>query len=246
MTEAGLSRLNCLLSRFKRSNTACAIRSRSWAVSPSSRTKNSSPPMRYTGNPVSLRTMPTQCSTESPCVWPCAALNAIKLFKSTRRSEKAALGKEVRRADKVSRKDSRLAQPVRVSTRSTCLSSSMSVLSLRSKICLYFYHTFRQVLEQPPTNFRPPGMLSNRCLVCFLVLFLAILACNLPTSAPPTLPALPPSPTPEAILPTSTPGIVYQPIFELAPCAFPVPSGYNPECGYLIVPENRARIDSPM
>ena len=89
-------------------------------------------------------------------------------------------------------------------------------------------------------------MLRNRCLICLLALFLAILACNLPTSAPPTLPALPPSPTPEAILPTPTPGIVYQPIFEPAPCAFPVPSRYNPECGYLIIPENRARANSPM
>ena len=47
-------------------------------------------------------------------------------------------------------------------------------------------------------------------------------------------------------LPTSTSIISYQPIFEPAPCTFAVPSGYSPECGYVVVPENRARTDSPM
>ena len=37
---------------------------------------------------------------------------------------------------------------------------------------------------------------------------------------------------------------MYQPTFEPAPCAFRVPGGYNPECGYLNVPENRARPDT--
>jgi len=48
-----------------------------------------------------------------------------------------------------------------------------------------------------------------------------------------------PSPSPSA-----TPILSYKRTFESAPCAFPVPNGYNPECGYLIVPENRARPDS--
>jgi pimeloyl-ACP methyl ester carboxylesterase len=81
------------------------------------------------------------------------------------------------------------------------------------------------------------------------VLSLAIFACNMPTSAPPTLPALPASPTPTTApptVPTSTPGFLYQPAFEPAPCAFPVPTGYSPECGYLIIPESRARVDSPL
>ena len=89
-------------------------------------------------------------------------------------------------------------------------------------------------------------MSRNRSWISFLALLLAVLACNLPTSAPPTRPVLAPSTMPAAILPTSTPGIIYQPIFEPALCAFPVPSGYNPECGYLIVPENRAQADSPL
>ena len=40
------------------------------------------------------------------------------------------------------------------------------------------------------------------------------------------------------------PAITVQPTFEPAACEFPIPRGYNPECGYLIVPENRARPDS--
>ena len=89
-------------------------------------------------------------------------------------------------------------------------------------------------------------MFRNRFLIFFLVLSLCVFSCNLPTSAPPTLPALPPSSTPEPGIPTPTPSIVYYPIFEPAPCAFPVPPGFNPECGYLIVPENRLRADSPL
>ena len=93
---------------------------------------------------------------------------------------------------------------------------------------------------------RPLRMSGNHGWIFLPVLALVILACNLSTSAPPTLPALPASATPETILPTSTSGIVYQPIFESAPCGFSVPSGYNPECGYLVVPENRSRADSPL
>jgi pimeloyl-ACP methyl ester carboxylesterase len=89
-------------------------------------------------------------------------------------------------------------------------------------------------------------MYDNRCLVFFLVLSLGIFACNLPTSAPPTLPALPPPATLIPTIPTATPVIAYEPVFEPAPCAFPVPAGYNPECGYLIVPENRTRAGSPL
>jgi pimeloyl-ACP methyl ester carboxylesterase len=92
-------------------------------------------------------------------------------------------------------------------------------------------------------------MIRNNRLIFLLVLSLAIFACNLPTSAPPTVPVLPPSSIPETVIPvvpTPTPVLVYQPIFEPAPCAFPVPSGYSPECGYLLVPENRTRADSPL
>lgn len=104
-------------------------------------------------------------------------------------------------------------------------------------------------MEQPQTNSRPQDMTGNPFWSFFLALSLALLACNLSTSAPPTVPSFPPTPalamvTP--VVPTMTAGIVYQPLFEPALCAFPVPSGYNPECGYLIVPENRARADSPL
>lgn len=35
------------------------------------------------------------------------------------------------------------------------------------------------------------------------------------------------------------------PVFEQANCMFTVPTGYEPECGYLIVPEDRTQADSP-
>lgn len=103
-------------------------------------------------------------------------------------------------------------------------------------------------MEQPQPTSRLQGMNRNRCVIFFLTLTLAMFACNLPASAPPTIPALPPTSTFDMntpIAPTMISGINYQPIFEPAPCAFPVPSGYNPDCGYLIVPENRDRADSP-
>ncbi len=46
--------------------------------------------------------------------------------------------------------------------------------------------------------------------------------------------------------PAPGPVFSYQPVFEPAPCAFAVPAGTRPECGYLVVPEDRARPDSPM
>lgn len=77
-----------------------------------------------------------------------------------------------------------------------------------------------------------------------------VFACNLPAPQP--------SPGPGPMLthtstqagvpltqsPAPIPAVTYQPVFEPGPCAFPVPAGYNPECGDLIVPENRTRPDS--
>ena len=101
-------------------------------------------------------------------------------------------------------------------------------------------------MEQLRKKSRSPTMIRHPGRAFFLAVTLAILSCSLPTSAPPTRPALPPSFTATTVLPTFTPGVVYQPVFERAPCAFPVPSGSSPECGYLIVPENRTRADSPL
>ena len=95
-------------------------------------------------------------------------------------------------------------------------------------------------------------MRRGRCLLFFLVLSLAIFSCNLQTSAPPSIATPFPSSAPPLtgtatpILPTPSPVISYQPIFEPAQCAFPVPDGYSPECGFLVVPENRSRTDSPL
>ena len=99
-----------------------------------------------------------------------------------------------------------------------------------------------------------------------LIVALAIFACSLPalmaspspaaptSTHPPIQEAVPSVPSPSGsttITATAiakaisrTPVISYQPRFEPAPCAFPVPRGYSPECGYLIVPESRARPDS--
>jgi pimeloyl-ACP methyl ester carboxylesterase len=63
------------------------------------------------------------------------------------------------------------------------------------------------------------------------------------------------TPTPKPLPPTEStsltptasaspmPQTSYQPVFEPASCVFPVPPGTNPECGYLVVPENRAHPD---
>jgi pimeloyl-ACP methyl ester carboxylesterase len=91
-------------------------------------------------------------------------------------------------------------------------------------------------------------------------LFLVGLACNLPlapldtsqtlpTQIMPAQPAtqamtLQASFTPE-VKATPAPTQGYQVVFEDASCAFVVPGGYEPRCGYLVVPENRARSDSP-
>ncbi|HEU0294234.1 MAG TPA: alpha/beta fold hydrolase [Anaerolineales bacterium] len=84
-----------------------------------------------------------------------------------------------------------------------------------------------------------------------LILSLAIFACSLPaliTSPSPAAPTSTHLPVEQALPSepslTRSPAITYQPTFVPAPCAFPVPRGYSPECGYLIVPENRAQLDS--
>jgi len=91
----------------------------------------------------------------------------------------------------------------------------------------------------------------NGCLL-ILILGLALFACNLPapTATPPSSRPVVIDPSTQTVIPsgpllTPTPAIIpYQPTFEPAPCAFPVPRGYDPECGYLVVPENRARSDT--
>jgi pimeloyl-ACP methyl ester carboxylesterase len=92
-------------------------------------------------------------------------------------------------------------------------------------------------------------MYCRRDWISLLVLCLAILACNLPTSAPPSIATATHPSGQETILsvvPTPTPTFVYQPVFEAAPCAFPVPPGYSPDCGYLVIPENRTQVASPL
>ena len=90
-------------------------------------------------------------------------------------------------------------------------------------------------------------------LVGFL---LSIFACNFPTTVMPT-PSVSVTETVAAIQtllfptiapPTPSPASTqaYQPIFNPAECAFPVPAVYRYYCGYLGVPENRANPDNAM
>jgi len=93
-------------------------------------------------------------------------------------------------------------------------------------------------------------------ICAFFVLLLAVFACNFPTTVMPT-PSISVTETVAAIqtllFPTGTPGAptppptqAYQPVFNPAECAFPVPAGYRYYCGYLVVPENRADPNSSM
>jgi pimeloyl-ACP methyl ester carboxylesterase len=93
---------------------------------------------------------------------------------------------------------------------------------------------------------------DNLCKRWFLVLIFALGSSACHSTAPTDLQFSGPSSlvhpqtatqtaVPSALALPPTAAIPYQPTFEPAPCAFPVPRGYSPECGYLIVPENRSR-----
>src|SRR5688572_23226007 len=104
-------------------------------------------------------------------------------------------------------------------------------------------------MEQIRPASRPVHMSGRVRWRLLLTLCLGVFACNLPAStATPVIPTAVTflSPTPTLTAPLATAAPTYQPIFERAACAFAVPSGYSPECGYLIVPENRARPGSPL
>src|SRR5689334_9553716 len=98
--------------------------------------------------------MLTQCSTAFPRACPYSVLNAMKLFKSTSKSEKAEFGFERRRVENVSRNDNKLAHPVKASIRSTnSLLINFSSSSLKSKFCskamlCYFYHTLAYIYSE--------------------------------------------------------------------------------------------------
>ncbi|MGB7873427.1 MAG: alpha/beta hydrolase [Anaerolineales bacterium] len=93
-------------------------------------------------------------------------------------------------------------------------------------------------------------------LFAFVSLPLSIFACSFPTTVmstpsgqmaetiPPVQTLLFPTNTPA--LPTLMPTQAYQPVFNPAECAFPVPAGYRLYCGYLVVPENRASPNSTL
>lgn len=69
-----------------------------------------------------------------------------------------------------------------------------------------------------------------------LLAFIWLAGCDTEEDSGPTAE---PTPNPTAT-PRPTPTPLYEPVFETAGCQFPVPSGVELECGYLIVPEDRA------
>ena len=103
-------------------------------------------------------------------------------------------------------------------------------------------------MEQVYGKARPLAMNRHTYRLWLLAVLLAAFACNLPsTSSPSSTPVMSPPAheTAAPSIPTPTSILVYQPVLEPAQCVFPVPPAYSPECGYLIVPENRTRPDSP-
>ncbi len=76
-------------------------------------------------------------------------------------------------------------------------------------------------------------MKEFRVILSGCVLFLLAGCTGQTATATPTLS----EPTPASATPTSLP----MPRFEEAECQFEVPEGYQPRCGYLIVPENRSQ-----
>lgn len=94
-----------------------------------------------------------------------------------------------------------------------------------------------------------------KCRVVFLlsIVLIAVLACNYPgtagvnpSSMPPAAPLQPTAtPAPPTSTPSPVPTIAYTAVFEPANCRFAIPAGASPQCGYLVVPENRRRPDSP-
>jgi pimeloyl-ACP methyl ester carboxylesterase len=66
-----------------------------------------------------------------------------------------------------------------------------------------------------------------------------------PPAASPTPFQSPPLPSNPTTL-SPSPSVTFQPIFEPAACEFPIPAGTTPDCGYLVVPENRSRPGSPL
>ena len=91
----------------------------------------------------------------------------------------------------------------------------------------------------PPERSLAPGQATPRISPMPLQPEVPLPSAMPPTETAPPTPTTAPSPTPTAP-PSVTPLPAYQPVFEPVGCAFTVPPGTDPECGYLVVPENRA------
>ena len=78
-------------------------------------------------------------------------------------------------------------------------------------------------------------MFTHQIKKIFCTIILVLVGCSRPTTAIPT-----------PLLPTAapvTPSAETIPVFEGADCAFEIPEGFQPRCGYLTVPEDRSQPD---
>jgi len=78
-------------------------------------------------------------------------------------------------------------------------------------------------------------MFTHQIKKLFCTMILVLVGCSYPATAIP----VPLQPTPAPVKPT----IETIPVFEEAECAFEIPEGFQPRCGYLIVPEDRSQPD---
>ena len=111
----------------------------------------------------------------------------------------------------------------------------MIALTLFLAVLACNYPVARRTASRPSTPPGGPGQAPPQATALNLATpFQAETATPLPL--PPTASA---SPVPTTSTPPST-QVPYQPLFEPASCRFPIPPGTSPECGDLVVPENRA------
>ncbi|MCC6904953.1 MAG: alpha/beta fold hydrolase [Anaerolineae bacterium] len=100
--------------------------------------------------------------------------------------------------------------------------------------------------------------MNRNPLLPVVMIAAASLACNFPgiardaaaapVTAPPVLPVASPGqpvtvPPPAPLPPTATEQPAYTPVFEPGACLFSVPGGYRVDCGWLVVPQDRAAPD---
>ncbi len=89
-------------------------------------------------------------------------------------------------------------------------------------------------------------MFTHQIKMLFCITILLLVGCSSSANVTPT-PSAPATPIPLPATPALvTPTAKTIPAFEEADCAFEIPEGFQPRCGYLIVPEERSQPDGRM